>query len=357
MAAVSRRTTCTYIFHHNSAIVSNKLAFKRLLFVAALALGATADTCHAVSTESAPDATSMLQTGARSKSSEAGIAAELSNLQRHVARLKAEVEELKTHNRHLKDAVSAQSDRRVRLAQFADDGRADGILRKCVWGVAELPKTFVDFFLKGRSGEEVVTIRVDGNATTYKLTTEFELVLTLWPEIGSFTLTFHNDNKNNDVFFETWKPEAMHIEPEHNIQWGCGTSHENERCGTARAGKLYWWGTYTITPAVSFRKGGYGFDAYHGDDAIDLRFKFDAQMASWIQYPSLSACAAAVRSEPDCGSNFSHNIVTSGETVLPVSSFKCICCKKGRSCKEIPAPKRHPFESIYYLDFNNKRPS
>lgn len=100
------------------------------------------------------------------------------------------------------------------------------------------------FRLRGRSGSEQVTIRVDGTID------QAMTLSTQWTEYHSptrsFTVTFNNDASNRDVFFAA-DVEAQIKMDQFWPRWNCGSRNENSRCDRVRNGEFLWGYEYTIT--------------------------------------------------------------------------------------------------------------
>jgi hypothetical protein len=100
------------------------------------------------------------------------------------------------------------------------------------------------FRLRGRSGSEQVTIRVDGTAPqTMTLSTQ-------WTEFHSptrsFTVSFNNDGSNRDVYFAA-DFEAQIRTDAFWQEWNCESGNGNWRCDRVRNGEFLWTSDYTIT--------------------------------------------------------------------------------------------------------------
>lgn len=101
-----------------------------------------------------------------------------------------------------------------------------------------------EFRLRGRSGSEQVTIRVDGTAPqTMTLSTQ-------WTEFHSptrsFTVSFNNDGSNRDVYFAA-DFEAQIRTDAFWQEWNCESGNGNWRCDRVRNGEFLWTSDYTIT--------------------------------------------------------------------------------------------------------------
>jgi len=114
------------------------------------------------------------------------------------------------------------------------------------------PQATVAFRMKGKSGEEQITVTVDEDVTAHTLTTSFELFHIHWPNTGAYYVTFANDAPGRDVYFEAVDPVISSLEHMTNWQrWECGSGKENARCNSVRSGTFAWNGRYKITPQAA----------------------------------------------------------------------------------------------------------
>jgi len=100
-----------------------------------------------------------------------------------------------------------------------------------------------DFELRGRNGDELVTITDGEDKQTATLSTDFKKFSVHNKDI---VITFQNDIGQRDVFFKS--SHYTHIRSDARFSgWNCGTPHENVRCQHVRDGKFLWSGDYQIT--------------------------------------------------------------------------------------------------------------
>lgn len=114
-----------------------------------------------------------------------------------------------------------------------------------------VPQVAVAFQMKGTSGQEKVTVTVDGDAVEHTLTTTYRLFHVQLPHNGAYYVTFENDAEGRDVYFQAVYPGESSLEHQGNWQrWKCGSAEEHERCKKVRSGILAWSGTYKIVPKM-----------------------------------------------------------------------------------------------------------
>merc|ERR1711970_994165 len=105
------------------------------------------------------------------------------------------------------------------------------------------------FRMKGKSGQEKITVTIDGDVTTHTLSTSYEAFHFSWPRSGAYHVRFVNDAAGRDVYFEGVDPVSNSVEHmEYWKRWNCGSAKENVRCNKVRMGTFAWRGTYKITP-------------------------------------------------------------------------------------------------------------
>lgn len=108
----------------------------------------------------------------------------------------------------------------------------------------------VTFRLRGRSGQEQVTITVGSVVETHTLTRSFQTFSYPFPSTGLYYVNFNNDDSANDVTFSASASALKSIEfPSSWSTWKCGAADEDVRCNSVRTGKFAWSGQYTMTTA------------------------------------------------------------------------------------------------------------
>eukprot|EP00933_Yihiella_yeosuensis_P020909 TRINITY_DN1667_c0_g1_i1.p1 TRINITY_DN1667_c0_g1~~TRINITY_DN1667_c0_g1_i1.p1 ORF type:complete len:335 (+),score=32.52 TRINITY_DN1667_c0_g1_i1:84-1088(+) len=228
-------------------------------------------------------------------------------------------------------------------------GSEDNDISQCAWGLGARPYEVIRFSVRGESGGEQIEITIGADTSSHTLSASFQILEFLWPDSGFFNLSSASDG----VFIQAVQPGIMEIDAT-NRAWNCGNNEsiEDRRCREARAGNLSSGGNYVVYPGIQLNRN---LLSYYGDEnAFDLQEDFVRDVdegTPWIQFPSLSACAAAVAQNTACGTNFSYAFVGLQEPY----AFHCECCRKGKTCGE-QRVSAFAFGGTYFYDFLDIRP-